>query len=381
MTSFIDRKIGLALSGGGFRAAGFHLGVLKHLAYQGLLEQVTFISTVSGGSLITGLIFSVNNNKWPSSSEFLLNVYPKVKAKILDESLETEIWKKILCYPQSFFKHGVSGFLEKVLIHKWGIEGFLSDLEEQPRWIINSTTYETGKNFRFMRKRMGDYLTGYVANPNVRIASALAASAGFPGLIGPYVVHTKDFTWEKYKLGSATETEPYDSPFEKLRLWDGGVYDNLGVEALFKTNQLRLRDGLDFLIVCDGSAPLGFDHHTFALRRAKRLVDIATSQSRNLMTRTLFKFFEDRPFSGAYFNIGDSACKIVNAAKATSRFSKKSLDCYLDDKICMELSYLGTRLKAIDKEKFNRLLRHGSEVANISLRAYLPNFSFREEVE
>ena len=44
-------KIGLALSGGGFRATIYHLGVLARLAEQNRLEEVTFISTVSGGSL------------------------------------------------------------------------------------------------------------------------------------------------------------------------------------------------------------------------------------------------------------------------------------------------------------------------------------------
>ncbi len=45
-------ELGLALSGGGFRAAFFHLGVLARMAEVGLLRQVEVISTVSGGSII-----------------------------------------------------------------------------------------------------------------------------------------------------------------------------------------------------------------------------------------------------------------------------------------------------------------------------------------
>ena len=45
-------KIGLALSGGGFRAAAFHLGVLKRLREIGLLDRVAVLSTVSGGSIV-----------------------------------------------------------------------------------------------------------------------------------------------------------------------------------------------------------------------------------------------------------------------------------------------------------------------------------------
>lgn len=47
-----DERIGLALSGGGFRAAFFHLGVLARLAEAGILPRVQVISTVSGGSII-----------------------------------------------------------------------------------------------------------------------------------------------------------------------------------------------------------------------------------------------------------------------------------------------------------------------------------------
>ena len=51
-----DLKLAIALSGGGVRASVFHLGVLSRLAIDDLLENITFISTVSGGTLVTGLI-------------------------------------------------------------------------------------------------------------------------------------------------------------------------------------------------------------------------------------------------------------------------------------------------------------------------------------
>src|SRR4051812_27536703 len=47
-----QQRFGLALSGGGFRASFFHLGVLRRLAELDLLRHVTDISTVSGGSIL-----------------------------------------------------------------------------------------------------------------------------------------------------------------------------------------------------------------------------------------------------------------------------------------------------------------------------------------
>ena len=46
------KKLGLALSGGGFRASLYHLGLLRFLRDAGLLSQVTHITSVSGGSIM-----------------------------------------------------------------------------------------------------------------------------------------------------------------------------------------------------------------------------------------------------------------------------------------------------------------------------------------
>ena len=47
-----DRVIGLALSGGGIRSASFALGVLQALAGGGVLQEIDYLSTVSGGGYI-----------------------------------------------------------------------------------------------------------------------------------------------------------------------------------------------------------------------------------------------------------------------------------------------------------------------------------------
>jgi NTE family protein len=62
--------IGLAHSGGGIHAAIFHLDVLRRLAEEKMLESVTQLSTVSGGSLVTAAIFAKTRMRWPSSAEY-----------------------------------------------------------------------------------------------------------------------------------------------------------------------------------------------------------------------------------------------------------------------------------------------------------------------
>jgi predicted acylesterase/phospholipase RssA len=56
-TGNVPVRLGLALSGGGFRASFFHLGVLKRLAELDLLRLVNVLSTVSGGSVVGALYY------------------------------------------------------------------------------------------------------------------------------------------------------------------------------------------------------------------------------------------------------------------------------------------------------------------------------------
>ena len=154
-------KVALALSGGGVRAAVFHCGVLQRLALDGLLESTTFVSTVSGGSLVVGLILCQNGHRWPGSEEFLDAVLPSVRARLTTATLQwSYAWRSVVL-PWRLARgrtHVLAGQLEA----QWGICGTMQDAPETPRWMVNATCYETGRNWRFSRRRMGDYVTNYV---------------------------------------------------------------------------------------------------------------------------------------------------------------------------------------------------------------------------
>src|SRR5512132_4680536 len=62
-------KLGLALSGGGHRAAFFHIGVLARLAELGLLRPIQVISTVSGGSIVGALYYLHAKNPLESKAD------------------------------------------------------------------------------------------------------------------------------------------------------------------------------------------------------------------------------------------------------------------------------------------------------------------------
>ena len=200
-------KIGLALSGGGLRATIFHLGALTRLARQSLLEDITFISTVSGGSLLIALVHACSGNAWPGSDTFLQQTIPKARRLLTARSLDRAYFRRTFLSPW-VLRDGRAVALARALQDCWSVSGLLSELPDNPRWIINATCYETGKNWRFMKKRMGDYVTGYVASPRLPIAQAVAASSAVPGLVGSLKLDTGRFDWFVYDREHITQPHP-----------------------------------------------------------------------------------------------------------------------------------------------------------------------------
>lgn len=85
----VSTKIGLSLSGGGIREAVFHLGVLRRLAEERRLENLSVLSTVSGGSLVTAAIFAHSGMRWPTSEAYLSTIYPRLRHIMTITSLLT----------------------------------------------------------------------------------------------------------------------------------------------------------------------------------------------------------------------------------------------------------------------------------------------------
>jgi len=83
---FEIKKIGLALSGGGFRASLFHLGTLSALAEAGILKDISVISTVSGGSIIGVFYYLKIKNLLESKKD--KDIKNKDYIKLVDELID-----------------------------------------------------------------------------------------------------------------------------------------------------------------------------------------------------------------------------------------------------------------------------------------------------
>ncbi len=155
---------------------------------------------------------------------------------------------------------------------------------------------------------------------------------------------------------------------KRYELWDGGVYDNLGVEPLFKSGG-GFREGFDLLLVSDASAPLSMDSRTVKPgHRTLRLVNIATDQVRGLRSRAVVTQFRRAEYSGAYFRIGNTVEQIYSAAGHPAPG-----DDYLSAEDVEREATVPTTLRRLTLMEFSRLRRHGFEVADATLATRLPN--------
>ena len=379
-------NIGLALSGGGFRATVFHLGVLARLAEERRLEDVSFISTVSGGSMCAGLVYAKSSFGWPSSNHLISQVIPQARDLLTTQDFQLGLVRRVLSSvlkaPWSIFETRADDF-SALLRERWGIAPRLCDLAEGPRWMINATCHETGKNWRFERFRMGDYVLGYTKDTDIPLSDALAASAALPGLVGPLVVDTSSRKWFKYTEESTgieeppgldadipAPTEPTTPAFSSVHLWDGGVYDNLGLEGLHDFEE-GWREGVDFLIVSDASGKSRPAEYRAGPRALVRIITgIVTDQVRALRTRSVvdrMKSHADSP--GAFVRIGNTCQKVLEQAGRQHEVARLRPGCLTGEEAGLAEG-METTARRLSAEEFDRLFRHGFEVADYTLYAY-----------
>ena len=348
-------KIGLALSGGGTRAGVFHAGILKAMATRKLLDKISFISSVSGGSIVIGLILIHNNYRWPTNQEYLDKIFPKIEEYFTQFNLQRKVIIQLIMKPYNFWKRNM--IIRDIFHDTVGITGNLQDLPDYPRWSINANTFESGKSWRFSKQHMGDYLIGYVDAPEFPLADAIAISASFPYLIPAYELDLRKYQWLKYKSFESDETTKIDTPIKKIHLQDGGMYENTGVEALFEHWPSSLRNGINALIISDASAPLSLSYDFF---RTRRQMNILSEQVRSLRTRGVVSFLLDNPGRGLYLQLGKNiSAKDSNCPRYT----------ILNDTID-ELKKYKTDLANMSENYFHMFIKYAEELFDFTENQY-----------
>jgi NTE family protein len=345
----------------------FHAGVLRFLAEHNGMERISNISSVSGGSLVVGLLMHLNSNRWPTSDQYLGISLAQLRKTLTTTSLESGICRELRRPSNWKYVLSRANVLARAIENTWGIHSTLDDLPGTPSWSINATTAETGKRFRFKGGELRDWVLGSAQTYGFALSDAMAVSAAFPGLIGPYVLDCSAYKWELPVYGVTENTRPAHERFKKIHLYDGGVYDNLGLEAFFDAGR-GPKPGMEgTIVVSDAGAPLptGFDLGRLNIYRLKHVADIMSDQVRSLRVRGLVAHAMKEPGNAAYLRIGATA----------DEFAKQfEIRCpegaWMTKEQTAEASTFPTRLMRLTEEKFDILERHGYEAAAVGAAAF-----------
>ena len=224
-------RLGLALSGGGFRAVLYHLGLIRFLRDAGILSRVTHISSVSGGSIIAAHLVLNWDRYNGSPHEFDAAASELISFVSLD--VRNRIARRIpLCLPvvwarrllgRSNRKLSPAGLLE--YHYKNYLYGDISlfELPERPELHMLATNLSEGclcsfnrNGLLMMHRQPGNAVRMERIHVGLAtVAMAVTASSAFPGFFPPVELTGADVGANGGEFGRQTYT-------------DGGVFDNLG---------------------------------------------------------------------------------------------------------------------------------------------------------
>ena len=336
-------EIGIAFSGGGYRAMLFHAGAVIRLFETGLLQQAGRISSVSGGSITSAKL----GLEWPHLTDraaLIERVILPIR-KLAGTSIDVPSVLGALVLPGNAGDRIAAAYADKL----FG-DATLQNLPEQPTFVINATNVETGKLWRFTRKRARDWSVGEILAPQFRLADVVAASSAFPPVLSPFVLETR--------ASDFTSVEPGVDPkfLEDVALTDGGVYDNLGLETVFK----RCRT----LLVSNGGGALDRDPHPASdwVRHTRRVIDVIHAQVSSVRTRQLIETFKRSEREGTYWGIGSDIAGYGLADALPIPAGE-----------AFALAATPTRLTRLDERLQERLINWGYAVCDAAVRRWVPD--------
>lgn len=360
----LENGLALCLSGGGYRAMLFHTGAVIRLNELGILSQLKRVASVSGGSITAGVLgmnwtsFAWDNGRIDQDSLQDKLIAPIQKMAETSIDVSSVVWGVLS--PWSTVNDKVREAYDDVLFHGKSLQVFPDDIEkkEGPRFIINATNVKTGSLWRFSRPYMADYRVGIVDSPEVSIATAVAASSAFPPFLSPMHMPLDNFVFRPNVPKNKSE-ESLRSLRGDAILTDGGVYDNLGLEAVWKRYKT--------VLVSDGGRKMDDDLAPASdwARHSRRLIDLLQHQVSNLRRRMTISAFQDKaePHEGTYWGIQTDIAD-YNLSNA--------LPC--PHAATLKIARIDTRLTALSIDDQRRIINWGYAVCDAGVRAHLNDY-------
>jgi NTE family protein len=340
--------VALCLSGGGYRAMIFHVGVLWRLYEAGLLKKIQRISSVSGGSITSAVL----GLKWNELS-FVQGNIEKDFLPMVVEPLR-RLARKTIDADAVIFGALLPGRISDRIANAYDDDLFhgatLQALPDEPRFVINATNVQSGVLWRFMKPYMRDYRVGEVKQPTVLLAQAVAASSAFPPALSPFELHLTSAHFEP-NSGHDLQREPFTS---RVILTDGGVYDNLGLETAWKRYETILVSDAGGKTQAEEEPKSDWARHSY------RVLNLIDNQVRALRKRQTIDSFKSGARKGAYWGIRTNIADYQ---------LPDALDCPFERTLA--LAETPTRLKRIDDRLQEQLINWGYAVCDAALRKHV----------
>lgn len=342
--------VGLCLSGGGYRAMLFHLGALWRLNELAYLPRLTRVSSVSGGSLTAGVLgLKWKELTWENGVASNFNVVVEPVLQMASRSVHVPAILRGLFGPGNIADQVAKRYGE----HLYG-EATLQDLpldSEGPRFVFNAANLQSGALFRFSRPYLADYRVGMIRAPRTPLAVAVAASSAFPPFLSPARLRFKTSEWEDSTEGADLTSGKYRTD---VKLSDGGVYDNLGIETVWKKYRT--------VLVSDAGGKTGGDPKPPAdwLRHTRRVLDVIDNQVRSLRKRQVIDSFQANERAGTYWGI---------RTQIADYGLPSAWPC--DPVRTMQLARVKTGLQKLDTRTQERLVNWGYAVSDAAMRRWV----------
>jgi predicted acylesterase/phospholipase RssA len=381
-------RIGLALSGGGFRASLFHLGVIRRLEELGIMEDISIVSAVSGGSIIAAFYLSEMEKQLRESRLYgqplqdggRVALFEKIASKFLlavDHNLRTRAliftpW----FHPILFIKTLVSRVFRQearaeLIQAEYDKFFFFGDTMDQlpvekaektpektgqsckdegkplygPRLLLNTTSLLTGERRAFSRDTSSGIKDLKTSDKNVLpLSRVVGASSGVPVLFPPTAI-----------LGDL--------------LVDGGIADNQGIEGLLelepeskKPEDEEPENQCNVILVSDASGQMQAKHSLRSSETAVygRVNEIFQFQIRNKLLDRLLSWGKDKE--------GDRHFAFIHLL--VNLKNREGLPPRVSTNILPALGRIRTDLDQFSLVESEALMYHGYTLIDAQLRQY-----------
>jgi NTE family protein len=348
------RGIGLSLSGGGFRASLFHLGALRRLNELGVLQQVDTISSVSGGSIINAFLAVTLQFPLSKPVQDWENIVSKPFRKFCSQNIRRKpILKGLLPWEPN--SEALAAQYDSLLTRGKLISQLPSS---KPLFVFCGTDLVYGVNWIFTQPKSGDYQAGYLSPTPAdwTLSTAVAMSSCFPPIFKPMSLNL-----DPNKLtGGLAQGPKRDESVRGLTFSDGGVYDNLGLEPIWKSHKT--------VLCSDGGALFDSNAGKTFFWNVKQWLAIPENQALAVRKRWLISSFEDESadsLDGTFWGIGSARekYKLPGGGKLSGGYSKK---------LAIEvIGCIRTDLDAFSGAEAAVLENHGYSLADAGVSVHL----------